>query len=107
MALRLALRYPELFAGVISIGGAMPRRDAPLNRVKQARGLPILLASCRDSEFYPQADVVSDLRLLPLGRFFARTIRQYPGDNELTTAMLSDMDRWMMERISATAATVS
>lgn len=106
MALRLALRYPQWFAGVISIGGAMPRRDAPLNRVKEARGLPIMLASCRESEAYPQADVVSDLRLLHSAGF-SLALRQYPGDDELTTSMLSDMDRWMMERISATAATVS
>ncbi len=106
MALRLALRYPELFAGAISIGGAMPRRHAPLNRINEARGLPILLASSRESEFYPQADVLSDLRLLHSAGF-SLALRQYPGDDELTTAMLSDMDRWMMERISATAATVS
>jgi phospholipase/carboxylesterase len=106
MALRLALRYPELFAGVISIGGAMPRRHAPLNRVKEARGLPILLASCRDSECYPQADVAGDLRLLHSAGF-SLALRQYPGEDELTTAMLSDMDRWMMERISNSAPTVS
>jgi phospholipase/carboxylesterase len=106
MALRLALRYSEMFAGVISIGGAMPRRNAPLNRVNEARNLPILLASSRDSEFYPQADVMSDLRLLHSAGF-SLALRQYPGDDELTTAMLSDMDRWMMERISTSAATVS
>jgi phospholipase/carboxylesterase len=49
---------------------------------------------------------VSDLRLLHSAGF-SLALRQYPGDDELTTAMLSDMDRWMMERISATAATVS
>jgi phospholipase/carboxylesterase len=106
MALRLALRYPEQFAGVISIGGAMPRSNAPLNRVKEARGLPILLASCRDSDVYPQAEVVSDLRLLHSAGF-SLALRQYPGDDELTTAMLADMDRWIMERISTAGAKVS
>jgi len=106
MALRLALRYPEQFAGVISIGGAMPRSNAPLNRVKEARGLPILLASCHDSEAYPQKEVVSDLRLLHSAGF-SLALRQYPGDDELTTAMLADMDRWIMERISTAGAKVS
>jgi phospholipase/carboxylesterase len=105
MALRLALRYPELFAGAISIGGAMPRRNAPLNRVNAARSLPILLASSRDSEAYPQATVLDDLRLLHSAGF-SLALRQYPGSDELTTTMLADMDRWMMERISSTAATV-
>ena len=106
MALRLALRYPEMFAGVISIGGAMPRRHAPLNRVNHARNLPILLASSRDSDVYPQADVMDDLRLLHSAGF-SLALRQYPGDDELTTAMLGDMDRWIMERISSSAPTVS
>ena len=106
MALRLALRFPEWFAGAASIGGAMPRGDSPLNRVKAARGLPILLASCRDSEVYPQARVVDDLRLLHSGGF-SLALRQYPGEDDLTTGMLSDMDRWLMERISTSAPTIS
>ena len=106
MALRLALRYPEWFAGAASIGGAMPRGDSPLNRVKAARGLPILLASCRDSEIYPQSRVVDDLRLLHSGGF-SLSLRQYPGEDDLTTVMLSDMDRWLMERVSSAGAIIS
>jgi phospholipase/carboxylesterase len=95
MALRLALQFPEWFAGAASLGGPMPSGNNPLGRVKDARGLPLLLASCRDSEDYPQSRVAADLRLLHAAGF-SLALRQYPGEHELTTVMLADMDRWIM-----------
>jgi phospholipase/carboxylesterase len=95
MALRLALQFPEWFAGAASLGGPMPTGNNPLGRVKEARGLPLLLASCRDSEEYPQSRVAADLRLLHSAGF-SLALRQYPGEHEVTTVMLADMDRWMM-----------
>jgi phospholipase/carboxylesterase len=95
MALRLALQFPEWFAGAVSLGGPMPSGNNPLGRVKEARGLPLLLASCRDSEDYPQSRVAADLRLLHAAGF-SLSLRQYPGEHELTTVMLADMDRWIM-----------
>jgi phospholipase/carboxylesterase len=95
MALRLALQFPEWFAGAVSLGGPMPDGNSPLGRVKEARALPLLLASCRDSEDYPQSRVAADLRLLHAAGF-SLALRQYPGEHELTTVMLADMDRWLM-----------
>jgi phospholipase/carboxylesterase len=106
MALRLALQFPEWFAGAASLGGPMPQGDSPLNRVKDARRLPLLLASCRESQDYPPSAVAADLRLLHAGGF-SLALRQYPGEQELTTLMLADMDRWLMELVCPTATSAS
>ena len=108
MALRVALQFPEWFAGAVSLGGALPVGDSPLGRVKQARQLPLLLATCRESQQYPPEQVAADLRLLHAAGF-SLALRTYPGEHDLTTVMLSDLDRWLMGRIcpSSTAAAVS
>jgi hypothetical protein len=66
--------------------------------VNEARRLPLLLASCSDSRSYPQARVANDLRLLHAAGF-SLGLRQYPGEHELTTVMLADMDRWLMAQV--------
>ncbi|MCC6493271.1 MAG: hypothetical protein IT424_09640 [Pirellulales bacterium] len=98
MALRAALQRPEWFAGAISLGGPMPRGGCPLNRVNDARRVPLLVAACRQSAAYPDVHVARDLRLLHAGGF-SLALRQYPGDDGLTTVMLADMDRWIMGRV--------
>jgi len=95
MALRLALAHPEWFGGAASLSGPMPRGNCPLRRVNAARRLPLFLATCRDSTEYSPAHVATDLRLL-YSAGFSLSLRQYPCDFELTTAMLSDMDCWLM-----------
>lgn len=105
MALRLALQHPEWFAGAISLGGPLPQGGCPLQRVNRARRLPLLVAACLGSRAYPESRVASDLRLLHAAGF-ALALRRYPGNDELTTVMLSDMDRWIMSQVcpAATAA---
>jgi phospholipase/carboxylesterase len=103
MALRLALQFPEWFAGAASLGGPMPKGNAPLGRVKHARQMPLLLASCRESAEYPPSRVAGDLRLLHSAGF-SLSLRQYPGEHDLTTVMLSDLDRWLMERVCPSTA---
>ena len=107
MALRLSLQFPEGFAGAASMAGALPRGHMPLCRVKDARTMPLLLASCRESQVYGPARVADDLRLLHAAGF-SLSLRQYPGEDDLTTVMLADMDRWIMERVCpSTAAAAS
>jgi phospholipase/carboxylesterase len=96
MALRVAWNSPEKYAGVATIGGPMPWHLCPLRRVKQIRRLPCLLAMSRNSRLYPDARVCTDLRLLHAAGCTV-ALRQYPGGDELTTVMLSDLDRWLME----------
>lgn len=104
MALRLALQFPNWFAGAVSLGGPMPAGNCPLKCVNHARRLPLLLSSCKQSAEYPPARVAEDLRLLHSAGF-SLSLRQYPGDAELTTGMLADMDRWIMEQVCVAPST--
>jgi phospholipase/carboxylesterase len=106
MALRLGLQFPERYAGAISLGGSMPLGHNPLGRVNRARKLPILLACCRESLEYPPTRVAEDLRLLHAGGF-SLALRQYPGEHDLTTLMLADMDRWVMQQVCPATASAS
>jgi phospholipase/carboxylesterase len=98
MALRLALANPESFAGVLSLGGSLPNQGRPLLRIAQARRLPLLIACGQDSVQYNSAQVCDNLRLLHSAGMTV-DLRQYPCADELLSAMLSDIDRWMMQRV--------
>ncbi len=103
MAVRLGLMQPELFAGVISLGGRVPSCGTPLFRIEQARNLPIMIQQSRDSDQYTEDQVCTDLRLLHAAGMSV-TIRQYPGEQEVTTQMLADVNSWVMEQVTGPAA---
>ncbi len=98
MAMRLAMSHPHIFAGAATFDGALPSGRRPLGRVNELRNLPLLLAGGRESAAYPEARLCDDLRLLHSAGATV-SIRQYPGSDDLTTAMLADFDRWMMELV--------
>ncbi len=100
MALRLALGWAERFAGVASFGGRFPRGGRPLVNLSRARRLAVFLAAGRRSPSYPTGRVCEDLRLLHVAGMWV-TLRQYPYDHELAPQMLADMDRWIIEQITA------
>lgn len=98
MALRLALRYPETFAGVASLCGVFPQGNFPLCRWSNARTLPTLLAVGENSDPVVIDDVARTLSLyhtagMPI------SIRQYPCGQELAPEMLDDLNRWMMKQV--------
>ncbi len=64
MAFRVALRHPQLFAGVVSCGGPLPTGNAPLAHLHAARRLSVFLGCSRRSQRYPTSLVCDDLRLL-------------------------------------------
>lgn len=99
MALRLALQHPEQFAGVLSLGGEFPDCKSPLGRILHARRVPVFLACGRESRSYPTSRVCENLRLLHAAGMSV-SLRQYPCAQEIAPAMLSDMDRWMMELVT-------
>lgn len=103
MALRLGLMQSELFAGVISLGGEMPRVGMPLLHIERARTMPIMIQQSRDSIEYTEDQVCRDLRLLHAAGMSV-TVRQYPGEQEVTTQILSDVNGWIMEQVTGTAA---
>lgn len=106
MALRLALRMPHLFAGVFSLGGSLPQGHAPLVNVQNVRSLPVMLAHGNASHRYSTTQLCRDLRLIHAAGISAH-VRQYPCADELTTQMLSDVNTWLMERVTGYATPAS
>ena len=98
-AFHVGLRNPNLFAGVLSLGGPFPVRHTPLRRLTQLRRLPLFIAQGRDSTAYPIERTCEELRLFHAAGMNI-TLRQYPCGDELTTQMLHDMDVWLMERVT-------
>lgn len=98
MALRIALRDPERFAGAVSLAGAMPR--GAIRNVSQLRRrrLPMLWQWAAGRSDYTAAAVRRDCRLA-LDAHAQVELRQYPGDDEMDTVVLRDLDEWLMRRI--------
>lgn len=102
LAFRLAMDHPRRFAGVLSLGGEFPAVGMPLRRLSEARRLPIFLVSGRDSREFPPQRVCENLKLFHSAGLSV-SLRQYPCGHEIALSMLGDMDRWMMEQITAPA----
>ncbi len=98
-ALRIALRYPQHFAGVISICGAFPQNQSPLSNLAASRLLPMLWMYGEDSERCGVDHICATLPLLHAARLRCM-IRQYPAADELLSNMLSDMNHWVMEQVT-------
>jgi phospholipase/carboxylesterase len=103
MALRTAWSDPDRFAAVAAINGPLPAHSSPMRRVNELRHLPCLLATSRDHAAYPPDHVCRDLKLLHAAGCTV-ALRQYPGGDDLTSNMLSDLDRWLMELVCGTQA---
>ncbi|HEX4142902.1 MAG TPA: alpha/beta hydrolase-fold protein [Pirellulales bacterium] len=99
MAFRIALNLPDVFAGAVSLGGPFPLGFNPLAQLVRARGLKWLLSTGRESRRYPPEQVCENLRLL-YAAGMSISLRQYPCGDDLTTQMLGDVDRWIMEQLT-------
>jgi phospholipase/carboxylesterase len=99
MAFRLAMKHPDRFAGVLSLGGRFPVGRNPLLKLDDARRIPVFLACGRDSRRFPPHEVCDNLRLFHSAGM-AICLRQYPCGQEISPLMLADMDRWMMELVT-------
>ena len=99
VGLRLMLRQPEQFAGVISMGGAFPKLDQPLARFRSLQGKRVLLAAGSRDTSTAAADLVSASRLLRSAGMDT-TVRYYDAGHELCPNMLRDIDTWVMSNIS-------
>ncbi|MCA9132391.1 MAG: hypothetical protein KDA45_04530 [Planctomycetales bacterium] len=103
MAWRLALRYPGRFAGVVAICGEFPSHDQPLSNIENARELPTLWMYGADSTNCGVQQVCDALPVMHSASLSV-DIRQYPCGNELLSNMLSDMNGWLMERVTSQPA---
>ncbi len=100
MAFRVALNNPNSFAGVLSFCGRFPAGRNAFGNLAEARRLPVFLAGGRDSGEYSPESVCDDLRLFHTAGL-SITLRQYPCGQELSPQMFCDMDRWIIEQITA------
>lgn len=99
MAYRFAFAHPDALAGVLSIGGPVATGFASLRRLPELRRLQFFATyACEDPD-YPPAAVGADLRLFHAAGMRLH-LRQYPGSDALTTEMLADVDRWIMEIVT-------
>jgi phospholipase/carboxylesterase len=62
--------------------------------------LAVFLAAGRHSTVYNEQRVCDDLRLLHTAGM-SITLRLYPCGHELSPQMLADVDRWIIEQITA------
>lgn len=99
LAFQLAMQYPSCFAGVVSLCGRFPQGGTPLAELNQARRVPLLMSCGQDSSSCSPDDASRSLRLFHAAGMDI-SLRQYPCGQELTTHMLADTDRWIMELIN-------
>ena len=97
-ALRLATLYPECFAGVAAFGGEMPPENRIFPGWQMTQSPSVLLGidetapdhACRMMELFHTAGLTAE-------------VREYPDTKLLTSAMLQDLNRWMMQIVSQPA----
>ena len=83
--------------------GVAHRRRAALAVARGARNLAIFLASAGGSQVYGESQVCDDLRLLHIAGM-SITLRLYPCGHEISPQMLTDLDAWIIERITSAKA---
>ena len=81
----------------------VPQNLHPLIQVNRIRQLPVMLTHGRDSVEYSLGMICRDLRLLHSAGVSV-TVRQYPAEQEVTTSMLEDLNRWLMEVVTGQEA---
>jgi len=98
MALRIAMRQPDRFAAAVSLGGPMPQGAIRnIGQLRQRR-LPMLWQWGSDRKEYTAQSLKSDCRMaMTIGGQVE--VRQYPGDDEMDTVVLNDIDQWIMRRV--------
>jgi len=98
LAYRLGIGYPEMFRGVVSLNGCMPRRG-PLFRLPGIRRLRVFIGHGIANVGVPLATARRDWRLLYTAGLEVE-LRTYPTTNRLHPAMLADVDRWIMRIVN-------
>lgn len=108
MAMRIALRHPSQFAAAISLGGGMPKDEQVLSNLDQLRAhrLRMLWAWGTSGPHYCSERLQEDLRLAMMIK--ARLeVRQYAGDDEMDTVVLSDVNDWVMRSVVSDQSSVA
>lgn len=104
-AFRIACRHPREFAGVISLGGPFPLEESLFSQLADVRRLPMLFCCRRSSVLEQAAHTDRTLRLFHAAGA-ALAMRIYPGSNDLSKAVLADVNRWVMDEVCGKPAVV-
>lgn len=99
MAFRIAMQFPQYFAGVISLCGTFPLGQMSLRQLDAVRQLPCLMCVGRDSLVFPPTEAARQMTLFHTAGMSV-TVRKYPCRQELSTHMLEDLNRWIMEQVT-------
>jgi phospholipase/carboxylesterase len=91
-ALRLAMLYPEYFAGAATFGGEIPPGNRIFPNWQMTQPLSVFLGI---DESAPEHTFRMMELLYTAG--ISAEVREYPETTSLTGAMLEDMNRWMMQ----------
>lgn len=106
LAYRMGLMFPERFAGIIALNGAMPRQGGPLLRLPQARSLRVLIGHGIANAVVPLALAKQDHRLFYTAGIETQ-MHTYAATHKLHPDMLRDMNRWIMAGIGTQELVVS
>ncbi len=99
VAYRLALLYPERFAGVIALNGSLPRHGGPRLRLPEARRLRLLIGHGIANAIVPIALARQDARLFYTAGLDV-VFRSYATTHKIHADMLRDVDRWVQDQIN-------
>ncbi|MFM7108469.1 MAG: alpha/beta hydrolase [Planctomycetaceae bacterium] len=102
-AFRIACRAPEAFGGVASLGGPFPLDEGLFAAAGRVRRLPMLLCMRHDLVAAAPSPVDRALRLFHAAGA-TLSLRLYPGRDDVSRAMLADVNRWVMEDVCGAAA---
>ncbi len=100
MALRIAMREPERCAGAISLGGRMPHGSIRNIQQLRERRIPMLWQWCSENTLYNSNNLKTDCQT-SMAISSQVEVRQYPGDDEMNTIVLHDLDEWIMRHVVA------
>lgn len=102
LAYRLGLTFPDKFGGVISLNGAVPRQTGPLMRWPEVRQLKVFIGHGIANAVVPLVTAREDFRLFYTAGLGVR-MHTYPTTHRLHPNMLRDIDRWIIETVTADA----
>ncbi|WP_436716136.1 dienelactone hydrolase family protein [Roseiconus lacunae] len=100
MAVQMALSYPSLFAAAVSVGGdfELPKcTKSELQLLKRQRVAMLWQHSIERSGYCHEAMAKQIGNAAAIDAQLE--VRQYVSDDEMNTAVLSDLDRWLMDHV--------
>jgi phospholipase/carboxylesterase len=100
LAYRVGFSFPEKFAGVIALNGAMAKPGGPLLRWPEVRHLKVFIGHGIANAVVPLATARQNWRLLYTAGLGVR-MHTYPTTHRLHPDMLRDINRWVMHLMNA------